>query len=142
MSTATELRAQLQAKIDAMPFGMLLTAFDELSAKKDREPAEDTVTWMMAGRVSKELRETVVEFSTDSLISDLRKYMAMDYPTMKATDRSAYWVVSGELENRFPAAALKANTWLDEMTSEDKDAAEPNAWDNYLLGLIEAERAA
>lgn len=142
MSKAIEPRAQLQAKIDAMPLGMLLVAYDDLYARKDRDAAEDTVTWMMAGRVSSHLRSMAAEHDTDSLIADLRKYAALDFATCKASDRSAYWAVGGELENRFPAAAAKANEWLDSLTSESIDAAQPNAWDHYLLDLIEAERVA
>jgi hypothetical protein len=140
MSTATELRTQLRAKIAAMPLGMLLAAHDDLSAKVDRDESESLVNSMMAGEVAGHMRRMVAEFSTDSLIADLHKYMAMDYPTMKATDRAAYWAVTGELETRFPAASAAANEWLDTMTPEHKDAAESNAWDNYLLELIAAER--
>ena len=140
MSNASELRTQLRNKIAAMPLGMLLVAHDDLSAKADRDESECLVNSMMAGEVAGHMRRMVADHSTDSLIADLRKYMAMDYRTMKATDRAAYWAITDQLEERFPAASLATNEWLDNMSAEHKDAAVSNAWDSYLLGLIEAER--
>jgi len=141
MSNAAELRAELKAKIEAMPTGALLAAYDDLHARLNRDDAESMVASMMAGEVSKRLRNMAKEHSTESLIADMRKYGGQAYGQMKGSDRSAYWAVTNELEERFPAAAKVANEWFDALTPEEIDNSDPNAWDDKLAGLIQAERA-
>lgn len=138
MSTATELRAKLTAKVQAMPTGMLMHALDDLDAKQSRDEAESLVLVEMAVEYGKRLREMAKEHSTESLIADLRGYGARDYRTEPKTQREAHWATSGELERRFPAALAAAEEWLDTVDPRDTAAG---SYDAKLLELIEIERA-
>lgn len=133
MSTATELRAQLKAKVAAMPTGMLMQALDDLDAKPNREEAESMVLVELAVEYGKRLREMAKEFSTESLIADLRGYMAADYRTEPKSKREAHWATSGELERRYPAALEAAEEWLDTVDPRDTAAG---SYDAKLLELI------
>lgn len=139
---SSDARALLKAKIQAMPVGMLLLAYDELDAKPNRDDAEKLLCAMLAGEAGIHIRAMVKEYSSESLISDLRtKYMVLaeDYKNMRGTERLAYWAITDTLEDRYPEAADKANEWLDSLTTEQKN--DVNGWDNYFLALIEARAA-
>lgn len=142
MSTATELRAMLTAKVQAMPLGMLMQAADDLDAKPNRDEAESRVMVELGVELGKRLREMSKQHSTESLIADLRGYMVADYKAATKSQREAHWATSGELERRYPAALAAAEEWLDGLTSLDFDTLPAGSYDAKLLELIAKEMAA
>lgn len=138
MSTAAELRELLKSKVRAMPLGMLMQAADDLDVKPNRDEAESRVMVELAIELGRRLRDMARQHSTESLIADLRGYMATDYRTATKSRREAHWVTSGVLEERYPAALAKAEEWLD--TVEPRDTA-AGSYDSKLLELIAQEQA-
>jgi hypothetical protein len=137
MSNAQDLRALLTAKVVAMPLGMLMQAADALDAKPDRDEAERRVMVELAVELGKRLREMAKQHSTESLIADLRGYMAADYKTATKSQREAHWATSSELERRYPAALAAVEQWMDGI---DIATSEAGSYDAKLLELITAER--
>jgi len=137
MSTASELRELLKAKVAAMPTGMLMQAADDLDARPNRDEAESRVMVELAVELGKRLRSMAREHSTESLIADLRGYMVADYRTATKSQREAHWSTSTVLEERFPAALAAAEDWLDSIDAENSAAG---SYDAKLIELIEAER--
>jgi hypothetical protein len=126
MATATELRRQLTAKVQAMPTGMLIQAAETMDAKPNRDEAESRVMVELAVELSRRLRDMAREHTSEALLLDL-------IDMMKADDRAyvkqkTFQAVGDVLEERFPVATEAAGEWLD---AADFEKCNPDGYDYH-----------
>lgn len=138
MSTATELRQQLRATVQATPLPMLIQAAEKLDAKPNRDEAESRVMVELAVELGRRLRDMAREHTSDALVLDLIDMMKAD--SREYLKRKTFDAVGAILEERFPVATEAAGEWLD---AADFEKCNPDGYDYHreLLVQIAARQA-
>jgi len=140
MSTATELRQLLKSKVQAMPLGMLVEAYDKLEAKSGKDEAETRVQVELAVDLSRRLKAMAREHASEALLLDLIDMMKLDNTTRTNLQQRTFQAVGDILEERFPVAAEAAGEWLD---TADFEQCNPDGYDYHrqLVVQIAAHQA-
>lgn len=131
--TAQELRAQLRAKIEAMPLGALEASIDDLWARENRDEAENLVAVQLSTEYMSRIRKMAAEFDNEALLRDYQMLSGEDYSKMPKTRRCLHDVIESMIEQRFPAAAEAVYEWLDTI---DPNTEPDSSYSDKLLGLV------
>lgn len=135
--TGTTARQKLDAKIKAMPTGMMMQALDTLGAKT-RDEAEGIVYVSMTGEYRRRITALAKTTTTEALLKDWADLEKLDYGTLPHTKSTLYWVIDDQMIQRFPKAAEA----MDEIIEGYDGRTEPEvSYSARFMALIEELKA-